>query len=388
MKKLFLIPLFVSLLNAQSFETFLDEALQNSPYLKANAMRMVQAKESASLTTRYKNPTLSLEASNFSPDTQKSEIGYRAALSQPIRLWGVSDDRSALAEVQRVEAKSLVSLNRANFVGALSLLYIEYKSRINREKLLQEELLISQKIALISKERYESGTIAKVKFIQAKLDTARVNNTLNERRVETISAYYRLLGLAGVNEEKELEVTFSFTISSVNDVENSAEIAYVKNRAATASASAELNANKLEWINLYGEFEQEPDQSIARVGVDIPLVIFNTKSQEKKIAKIKAKRVSLIAINISNARVMQLKELERSLAILESLSESTEALLSSQQELLNMYEDGYKVANIDLIELQMIKNQMIATREKAISIKREQEQKIVEHNLLTGEYND
>ena len=388
MKKLLLIPFLSAILYAQSFNTFLEDALKNSPYLKANYLSTEQANENANLTTRYENPTLSLEASNFSPDIGNNDIGYRAALSQPIRLWGVGDDRSKFADAQTYEAKSLVILNRANFVAELSFLFIDYKSRVNAEILAKEELLISQKIALISKERYESGTIARVKFIQAKLDALRVENSLNERRAETITTYYALLGLAGLNKEPELEISHEFTLSANNSLENSAEIAYVKSQGLRASAKAELNSNKLEWINLYGEFEQEPDQSIARVGVDIPLVIFNTKSEEKKIAKLEAKKVTLLATNISNAKEMKLKELEKSLAVLESLSESTHTLLSSQEELLSMYENGYKVANIDLIELQMIKNQMIETKEKAIIIKRQQEQKIVEHNLLTGEYND
>ena len=388
MKKLLLIPFCSFILNAQSFDMFLEDALHNSTYLKANSLSINQANENASLTTRYKNPTLWLEASNFSPDIGNSTLGYRAGLSQPIRLWGVSGDRKGLADAQTREAKSLVSLKHASFVAKLSLLYIDYKSRVNAEKLAKEELLISQRIAFISKTRYESGTIARVKFIQSKLDATRAKNSLSEKRAETITAYYALLGLAGLNKEIEIETSHKFTLSETNSLENSAEIIYMRKQALRAEAEAELNANRLEWINLYGEFEEEPDQSIVRVGVEIPLAVFNTKSQEQKIAKLEARKVALIVENISNEKVIKLKELEKSLAILKSLSKSTQILLSSQQELLSMYEEGYKVANIDLLELQMIKNQMILTQEKAIKIRQEKEKIIVEHNLLTGEYND
>jgi len=387
-KNILLSTLVCASLNAQSFEIFLQNAIQNSPYLKANSLNVKQAKELSTLTTRYKNPTLALEVSNFSPDIGDNDIGYRAALSQPIRLWGVGANQESLANAQIEETQSLLTLSRAHFIAKLSSLYINYKSSVCAVNLAKEELLISKKIAFISKTRYEAGTIARVKFIQAKVDTARVATALTHREAEKVSAYYSLLGFAGLYEEEEIETSYRFILSETNNLENSAQIAYMKKQGLRAEAEAELNANKLEWINLYGEFEQEPDQSIARVGVAIPLAIFNTKSQERRVAQLEAKKVSLITENISNAKKMKLRELAKSLSILKSLHESSQKLLSSQEELLKIYEEAYKVANIDLIELQMIKNQMILTKEKIIKIKQKQEQKIVEHNLLTGEYND
>jgi len=152
-----------------------------------------------------------------------------------------------------------------------------------------------------------------------------------------------------------------------------------------------LHSNRVEWIDLYGEFESEPDQSIARVGVDIPLAIFNTKSQERTIAKLQAKKSELISENINTTLSMKLKELSRSIESLSGLSGlqlSTSELYKSQKELLLMYEDAYKIASIDLIELQVIKNQMIKTKEDAIEIELSKEQNIIQHNFLTGEYNE
>ncbi|MCD6191020.1 MAG: TolC family protein, partial [Sulfurimonas sp.] len=165
-KNILLSTLLCSFLGAQDFETFLKNAIQNSPYLKANQLGIVQANENAKLITRYKNPTLALEASNFSPDIGDSEAGYRVALTQPIRLWGVSDAREDLATAQKSEAQSLVKLSRADFVRKLSLLYSKYKSTLSAESLAKEELLISKKITNITKARFENGTIAKVKYIQ------------------------------------------------------------------------------------------------------------------------------------------------------------------------------------------------------------------------------
>ena len=388
-KNILLSTLLCSLLGAQDFETFLKNAIQNSPYLKANQLGIAQANENATLTTRYKNPTLALEASNFSPDIGDSEAGYRVALTQPIRLWGVSGAREDLATAQKSEAQSLVKLSRADFVRNLSLLYSEYKSSLSAEALAREELLISQKIAEITKARFENGTIAKVKYIQAEVDKKRVENFLNKMRVNSLSSYYKLIGFAGATTEVELDNKYIFTLSEqASGVTNSAQLTYSKSKTKSALALAELNSNRVEWVDIYGEFESEPDQSIARVGVDIPLAVFNTKSQERTIAKLQAKKSELISENINTTLNIKLKELAKSIESLNGLQLSTSELLTSQKELLLMYEDAYKIASIDLIELQVIKNRMIETKEDAIKIELSKEQNIIQHNFLTGEYNE
>ena len=387
-KNILLSTLLCSFLGAQDFETFLKNAIQNSPYLKANQLGIAQANENANLITRYNNPTLALEASNFSLDIGDSEAGYRVALTQPIRLWGVSDAREDLATAQKSEAQSLVKLSRADFVRKLSLLYSKYKSTLSAESLAKEELLISKKITNITKARFENGTIARVKYIQAKVDEKRVENFLNKMQVNTLNSYYRLIGFAGLTTEIELDDKYLFKLSKQGSTSNSAQLIYSKSKIKSSLALAELHSNRVEWIDIYGEFESEPDQSIARVGVDIPLAIFNTKSQERTIAKLQAKKSELISENINTTLSMKLKELSRSIESLSGLQLSTSELYKSQKELLLMYEDAYKIASIDLIELQVIKNQMIKTKEDAIEIELSKEQNIIQHNFLTGEYNE
>ncbi|SFV53746.1 Heavy metal RND efflux outer membrane protein, CzcC family [hydrothermal vent metagenome] len=380
--------LLVAPLQAQSFEQFLAESLQKSPLLKSNALSLKQADQKANLTTRYKNPTLSLEASNFSPDIGDSAIGYRAAISQPIRLWGISSSREGLAQAQKEQTQASVKLSRANFVLQLSSLYAEYKRSILAQQLAQEELLIAQNIANISKERYESGTIARVRSIEASLDVQRVKNSLAQTAVAKTTAYYRLMGFRGLNEEIEVDASYVFTLSSSIDSSANAQIEFSRATLKSASANAALNANKLEWINLVGEFEQEPNQSIVRVGVDIPLVIFNTKSQEKRIAKLQVSKAEFMTENLSQQLKFKLLELNNAVLTLQEVEKTSQELLTSQRELLAMYEEGYKIASIDLIELQTIKNQLIQTKANLLNITLLQELNIIEHNFLTGTYND
>ncbi len=387
-QNILLSSLLCASLHAVDFETFLADSLEKSPLLKTNALSLKQAEQNAELTTRYENPTFSLEASNFSPDVGNSVLGYRAAIAQPIRLWGISGSRKAFAKAQKEQTKASVKLSRANFITQLSSLYAKYKRSVLAEELAQEELKIVQNIANISKERYENGTIARVKSLQASLDVKRAENFLAQARVTKTSAYYRLMGWSGLGEEVHVDTEYSFELSNKNDISANAEIEFSRAKVKSASSNAELNANKLEWINLNGEFEQGRNQRVARVSVDIPLVIFNTKSQEKRIAKLESQKATFVTENLSQQVAFRLRELKNSITTLTQVEKTSAELLASQQELLSMYEEGYKIANINLIELQTIKNQLIATKENLLAITLKKELNIIEHNFLTGTYNE
>ncbi|ADN08082.1 TolC family protein [Sulfurimonas autotrophica] len=391
MKRLLLVPFIVWNLQAQDYEGLLKDAMQTSPYLKANALEVKRADEQSSLIQRYKNPTLSLEASQFSPDIGKSKAGYRAALSQPIRLWGVGDDRANLAVATKEEAQGLVTLKRAEFVKVFSLLYNEYITQTALFHLAKEEFAISKNIAAITKERYEAGTTAKVKYLRAKVDLAGSKNALDEKKAMQIASYYKLLAFSGLEDEKALDDNYVFKLSNraVKEAQNnSAELHYLQTQQNSSSAKAKLNTNKIEWMNLYAEYEAEPDQSIARVGVDIPLAVFNTKKEEKRIAALQAKESEFLLQNQKIILSSNLTRLKKELLILQSVISSTQKLYNSQKELLKMYEDGYKIASINLLELQNIKNQMIQTKEKEITLQNKINKNIVIYNYEVGEYNE
>jgi len=391
MKKILILTLMVWSLHAQSFDTFVQNALHNSPYLQANNLAINRADAKASLLQRYKNPTLALEASQFSPDVGKNEVGYRGAITQPIRLWGIGNDRKNLANATKNEAKSLVVLQRAEFLKRLSLLYIAYISNTTLTQLAQEEYAISQKIAMISKERYKAGTIAKVKYLQAKVDLASSKNIVDIKKAMQLASYYKLLAFAGQEDEVILDTDYTFVLqenSDIRDIHSSAPLQYLQTQQNVFKAKAALNSNKIEWIDLYGEYEKEPNQGIARFGVDIPLAVFNTKKEERTIAKLQTKQSELYLQNAINRRTKNLQSITKELSILKRVIHSTKELYSSQKELLGMYEDGYKIANINLIELQNIKNQMISTKEKEIFLKKNRDENIVKYNYAVGAYNE
>ncbi|XXF43019.1 TolC family protein [Sulfurimonas sp. NW9] len=122
--------------------------------------------------------------------------------------------------------------------------------------------------------------------------------------------------------------------------------------------------------------------------MNIPLALFNTKKEEQRIAVLQAKQSEFLLQNQKTALSRNIERLKKELNILRAVVGSTQDLYNAQKELLKMYEDGYKIANINLLELQNIKNQMIQTKEKKIILENKINRNIVLYNYEVGEYNE
>ena len=388
MKKVWIVLFLIYNLQAKSFELFLQEALQKSPYLQARALSVEMAAEEAVKIQRYKNPTLALEFSEFSAADAESAKGYKVALTQPLRLWGVSQDRAVLAETLQHKSNAYYTLKQAEFIRLLSLLYVDYREALFLEELAAEELRVTKKIESIVKERYASGSSAKVKHLLAKLDTKQAANNYTQQSLQRLSAYYRLLALSGLGTEVQIESGHTFELIQKDTFADSAGVVYQKALRENALADAKLQANKIEWMDLYLEYEKEPDQKISRVGIAIPLALFNQKNEERNLAVLQAKQRDLDIKNVQRELSLKRKRIQKELHKLKELAQKRAELYDAQKEMLLLYEDAYKIAKVKLIELQGIKTQMIKTKEQLIGLEAQIDRNIIEYNYNAGAYNE
>lgn len=389
MFKYILISGFIcTFLGAESFDIFLQKAIQNSPYLESSALAVKQKKEEGDILTRYENPTLELEYSSFKPDIGSSDEGYRVNYSQPIRLWNVADDKRAVASSNIKSANASLAQKRAIFIRDMSISYTLYSQAKMLLGLGDEELQIAKKIYDISVARLQSGTISKGLKLQAQVDFEMSENSKDFLSLNSMQSYYSLLKFAGVNEEIELDSVYDFTISADVQNINNPELEVFKAQQNQAFREAKLNSNSVEWINLFTELENEPEQDIVRVGLNFPLAIFNDKSQEKRVATLQVSRTELLIKNENSRLNIELKKLQKERQSLFRLSENSEKILSTQLELLKMYEDGYEISNINLLQLQDIKNRVIETKRTLIQIHTALNQNAIYTNYTQGSYNE
>lgn len=388
LKNILLSGLFYASLHAESFDMFLQKAIENSPYLKSSALGIDQAKEEGSAITRYKNPSLELEYSRFEPDIGDSDNGFKVNYAQPIRLWGVGNDKERLSEAILQSANADYEQKRAGFIRDISLFYTRYAEQKMLVSLGEEERRIAKKIYEISKARYEAGTISRGVMLQSQVAYEMIQIRNENLSLTAMQSYYYLLKQAGINQELEVDTEHEFAIKALSNNAQNPDVINLHGVQEKAISQAAVNSNTVEWMSLYAEYENEPEQDIARIGVTLPLAFFNTKSQEKQIARMEADKADLLIQNKNTQLDIENNRLQKQKQTLTRLKDQNTKILETEIELLKMFEEGYKIANINLLELQGIKNKVIETKERLIQIKTALNQNAITTNYMQGSYNE
>lgn len=387
LKNILISSLLCSFLMAESFDMFLQKAIKNSPYLKSSQLDTEQEKENSSILTRYKNPSLELEYSYFDEETTSSN-GFKINYAQDVRLWGVKKDKDYYAKAKVQSADAIHTQNRANFIHDISIAFTLYCEQKLLLELGDEELIIAKKIDDISKARYESGTISRGKVLQSQLAFEMIQITNDSLGLNASQIYYDLLMRAGINQEIEIDSHYDFALVESTDYSQNPNSLNLQGRLNEALYEKALYSNKIEDVNLYAEYESESSQSVARIGVSLPLALFNTRSQEKQIAQLKIKQTNLIIEENNTQLALQKSKMKKQREKLLSLKEKNSKILISELELLKMFQEGYRIANINLLELQNIQNRVIETKKRLINIKTALNQNAITSNYILGNYND
>jgi len=380
--------LMTASLFSQDFEQFLDNAIKNSPYLKASNLSIQQIAQTAQVLTRYENPTLELEFSNFRPDFTNDMNGHRIAYSQPIRLWGVGDAKDELSLAMQNTASSTYQLDLANFKKNIALAYTHYSNKKQLLLLGDEELTIAKKIYDISQERNRAGTISKSELLQSLVEYEMIKVKVQNLKFTTQESYYALLKTAGYSHEIELDFSYKFKLHEGNLKIHNPDLSLIQSEQQQSLASTQVNSNAIEWISLIAQYEAEPGQNIFRIAAEIPLAFFNTKKEEMRISQLSSNKAELMLQNKKARLSIETIQRTRQRELLLELRTLNEDTLKNQMKLLKMFEEGYKIASINLLQHQSIKNNMIQTKENIIKINTALNQNAILTNYIKGIYND
>ena len=384
-KTLSAIVLLTSSIYAQiTFDEFLNDAIKNSPYLKKNALNITQTTLENEVLQRTKNPTLELEYSRFEPDAN----GYKIAFSQNFKGWGVADDIKKFTSVklQKIEAK--YNLSYAQFQQNISLLFVQYAQKQKLYTLAKEELEIASRIYAISQKRYDVGTISQGVMFQAKVEFDIVSIELDSLYLDSQKEYFALFEIAGYSAPIALDYHYDFIIqNNIKSLQNPS-LTYLENLEDEQQVFSKLQAHTIESFDIYTSFEHENKQEIVSVGVSFDLPIFNTKKQEIEVAKLERDKVRLEIQKKQKSITLKLLELKQERVSLYALEVKNRVALTTQEKLLQMFEKSYKIARVNLLELQTIKNRVIQTKKTLIKLHSLLDINTINRNYLQGFYNE
>jgi cobalt-zinc-cadmium efflux system outer membrane protein len=387
MKKILFSSLLLSAsLSADGFEYLLEKALLHSPYLQASQLDIEVQKQQNERELRYKNPSLGVDIAHFNPDMGEDKNGYSITLNQPLRLWGVGEDKKALGELLQEGVILAYTEKKARFIKALSLAYVTYSRLKKLETLSLKEQKISKQIYHIANRRFKAGNVAKKELLHAKTLMLKQEVESESISLEKMRSYYDLLALCGLNEEIELHGFHTFALQQAE--RENPELLRLKNRLDALKVKAKITTRKIESIQLNANYEKEYEQDISSVGLSLPLAIFNTKSQEQKIATLEAKQHAYKIEQAIQQRNFLVKKLSHQREKLKALRIQQERLIETQQRLLQMFQEGYKIAKSNLLELQNAKNRLLEAKKRAIELDATYQQNIIKTNYLRGAYHD
>ncbi|WP_200764016.1 TolC family protein [Nitrosophilus alvini] len=373
---------------AKDFETLKNIALKSSFHIKSLELYKSVAKKKSEILLRYKNPTFEMEASRFESETLKAENGWRAAISQPVRMFGLKEDLKALARSERSLADAGYKRSKANFIFSLEKAYTEYVYKHHMVSLLKQELEITKRLEQIAKQRFENGTGTKAKFLQASLEVANVKNTIISRENELSLAYYKLFSLSGIEEKFTLKTEFIYKFDDIPESKtvNSPDIEILRKKRDQYIKEAKLQSRLIKEIDLFAEYENEPDQSIMRAGVAIELPLFNRNKEEAQLARIKALQASFEENYLETGQSKRIESLYASLRNLKKMYEMQKELLKQETELLKLFEEGYRISKGSLLDLLDAKNRLLDTKRKLLTLQKQANSHIIELNYLQGRY--
>lgn len=245
----------------------------------------------------WANPSLSIEQTGFQSDQEKE---LAIGISQPLDIFG---QRKAAQNLAKVEI-SKIDLAEQRYQAELGLIVKYFWSQVAllelEKSLIAEQLEVSQENLLASEKRYQAGSIA-----QVDVDRVRMSHLENQRLYQQVDlklqvAKQQLVNLWGggssqfqlfqsPNQLWALAVNVEPSQDAQNNLlERSFQLDALAQQAniQQLKAKARPQPTVTLGVNNTRSPEQSTDNQI-RLGVEIPLNLFNRQQYGIKIAQAK-----------------------------------------------------------------------------------------------------
>jgi len=391
MQKLILILAACTLSSwGMSYTQFRDYTLKHSPLLKSRALNVKKADITNAIDLRAENPVLTLEGSRFDPDDARKSYEYAVALTQSIRTPWYMEGIRQKSRANTLLAQAFKTQGHAGYLKTLENLYTEYVFQSRLLLLLKSEYRLSKRIAQMVKERYESGSENKVAYLQARTQTLSLKTQLYTTKQQRDTLYYQLLAVAGIEKNVSLQQRFIYPVSPVTktSAKRSAQQQILDAKERLYRSELLMNKSGFRNFDLYSSLEKEPDQSVIRVGVNIPLSINNDRTEERMLAKLRMQQIALESRQLAVSLKMRKEMLKSAIGELSQQYRALKSLQKEQKELVALLEEGYRIAKGSLFQLMSEKQKRIETQKALLQTQKMINIKKIELRFLQGDYND
>ena len=186
----------------------------------------------------------------------------------------------------------------------------------------------------------------------------------------------------------DLDSTHKFIVTNNTTLEKNPFINSEESKKDMLLAESKLNSNVIDSFDLTYSYSEEPDQIVNQIGISLPLPIFNSKSEESKIAKLTATKMNLLVNKEKQQAINEYEKLIKERILLNDLKTANENILNLQVDSLSMLIEKLKISQISILDIQNSKAKLIQTMTDIVNIDTALNQNAISINYITGEYND
>jgi cobalt-zinc-cadmium efflux system outer membrane protein len=341
----------------------LDLALQQNPTMSI-AKAQVDAAQAGLVTAgAYLNPELEVGAgpSRYrSGDSRDARNNYGVGLSQPLEFPDVRAARRSVAESNIKVADSGANLLKVDLLSRVKSAFYNVVQRQAILKIAQEDTQLLKQIRERVKLRVNVGEAPKFELIKADTEALAAERDYQAALVRVNEAKALLRGLIGAAMPSEFNVAGDLPMQQrlpvlpqlLGQVNDSPYLQQIKNATDVAEAKLKLEESlRMPGLTLKAGVDTDPDVSMLRMGLAIPLPLWNQRQGQIAEASANVNQTRQI---LNERQLLLNRDVEaayqRYLIAQGQLDAFDNGLLSQAEAALKVAESAYRFGERGILE--------------------------------------
>lgn len=339
----------------------------------------------------WQNPTLTIQQTGFKNGQEKE---LELSISQPVDVFSVQ--RKA-ANVATLGAEGVVLAEKSDQQQrslALEYFWVQLQLLVQEVDVLQQQLHMSEQSVAVTKQRFDAGSIAKldlerveIQYLDLKANYLQQSQSLvvmkrqfshlwGKDDVNYVLAPLGDIQTLSVSTDLSVQKDVNVSAMQLQSRQFEAQLDYLKAQAKPMPSVV------LGVVRSQDASNQITDQQV-RVGVEIPLAIFQRQQHSKEIERIK-----MALMDQSQRRYQQQKTLDQSTVAAEYEVLRTQYQLLTQQQipLVQSMKDktllGFKAGKYTVTEVQLATASLQERQLQALQVKKLLWQKYFQHKAV------
>ena len=345
-----------------TLQQVIDIAMVENP-----SVRVVKAQQDAAIANvttakAYVNPEIEMSAgpSRYRTGSNETKSNWLIGLSQPLEFSDVRTARREIAESNVAFVGVNVEINQVELRSRVKKAFYDVLQRQAALRLVEDDRNLLQQIRERVKLRVDVGESPRYELIKADTEALAAERDYQAALVRVVESKAYLQGLVGPSMPVDYAVVGELPMNQVlpsihslrEQLSQSPHLKQVRAASQTADAKLRLEQNlRNPGLTLKAGIEQDPDLTSFRLGVAVPLPLWNQR--QGQIAEAAA-NVSQIQAAFSDRELALTRDLESSyqryLIAQNQVSAFENGLLKQSESVLKVAESAYRYGERGILE--------------------------------------